>query len=171
MRAAHLKRGVTGCIWWHRGDRLPCRFWDLTNCRRPPAQGGPVPPDENCIRTLPTTLKQRRSALARHMPGGKEPGREGPHELASLLTDSVYGIDATELALRPPVQETACPRPLTTSVRRYSPCCSQPISNTYFPAPTGYGQRETTGHSLPGSTPRRKCKINALETSPSRNQP
>ena len=32
---------------------------------------------------------------------------------------------------------------LTTSVKRYSPCCSHPISNTYFPGPTGYEQRET----------------------------
>lgn len=56
--------------------------------------------------------------------------------------------------------------PLTTSVKRYSPCCSHPISNTYFPGPIGYRQRETKkGFTLSVQHPTERAKCRGDDTS------
>lgn len=49
----------------------------------------------------------------------------------------ISGINITERLSCLRTEETINTLQLTTSVKRYSPCCSHPISNTYFPGPTG----------------------------------
>ena len=62
-------------------------------------------------------------------------------------------------ARSPTKREAVCGLPRTTSVRRYSPCCSHPMSNTYFPGPTGCEQRETEKHLIPKFTAQRPVHL------------